>query len=263
MAKVEPDIVQVEDDDEMPQIEAKTEVAEKKPVKIPPASICKLFSKMDTLEVIVLLVGCLGAIGNGLSQPLLCIVFGDLIDGMGSSSGGMATMSPAQMTAMMDGMMSQMEELCITMMLVGVGATFAAFLQGACFKIFAEKQAFKFRVLYFDSVLHQDVGWFDTKEVAALPAEINDDLEKIQDAFGDKFGNGVMAAAAFLGGLRVCFRNGLADCFGDVLYSAIHGCRGRLDGQGRPGDPERVAELVCQSLCCRRGVPPCNENLSS
>ena len=83
MAKVEPDIVQVEDDDEMPQIEAKTEVAEKKPVKIPPASICKLFSKMDTLEVIVLLVGCLGAIGNGLSQPLLCIVFGDLIDGMG------------------------------------------------------------------------------------------------------------------------------------------------------------------------------------
>eukprot|EP00439_Symbiodinium_sp_Y106_P064608 s2683_g10.t1 len=208
MAKVEPDIVQVEDDDEMPQIEAKTEVAEKKPVKIPPASICKLFSKMDTLEVIVLLVGCLGAIGNGLSQPLLCIVFGDLIDGMGSSSGGMATMSPAQMTAMMDGMMSQMEELCITMMLVGVGATFAAFLQGACFKIFAEKQAFKFRVLYFDSVLHQDVGWFDTKEVAALPAEINDDLEKIQDAFGDKFGNGVMAAAAFLGGFGCAFGMG-------------------------------------------------------
>ena len=42
------------------------------------------------------------------------------------------------------------------MMLVGVAATIAAFLQGAAFKIFAEKQAFKFRVLYFDSVLHQD-----------------------------------------------------------------------------------------------------------
>ncbi|CAE7262744.1 ABCB5, partial [Symbiodinium sp. KB8] len=88
-----------------------------------------------------------------------CIVFGDLIDGMGGATGGMATMTPEQMTAMMDGMMSQMEELCITMMLVGVGATFAAFLQGAAFKIFSEKQAFKFRVLYFDSVLHQD--WFD------------------------------------------------------------------------------------------------------
>jgi len=209
MAKVEPEIPQIDDDDEMPQIEASAEAAaEKKSEKIPPASICKLFSKMDTLEVIVLLVGCLGAIGNGLSQPLLCIVFGDLIDGMGGASGGMATMTPEQMTMMMDGMMSQMEELCVTMMLVGVGATFAAFLQGAAFKIFAEKQAFKFRVLYFDSVLHQDVGWFDTKEVAALPAEINDDLEKIQDAFGDKFGNGVMAAAAFLGGFGCAFGMG-------------------------------------------------------
>ncbi|CAE7539788.1 ABCB1 [Symbiodinium natans] len=104
--------------------------------------------------------------------------------------------------------MSQMEELCVTMMLVGVAATVAAGLQGACFKIFAEKQAFKFRVLYFDSVLHQDVSWFDTREVAALPAEINDDLEKIQDAFGDKFGNGVMAASAFIGGFACAFGMG-------------------------------------------------------
>ena len=28
------------------------------------------------------------------------------------------------------------------------------------------------------------------QEVAALPSEINDDLDKIGDAFGDKFGNG-------------------------------------------------------------------------
>ena len=45
----------------------------------------------------------------------------------------------------------------------------------------------------------QDVSWFDLKEIAALPSEINDDLEKIQDAFGDKFGNGIMAFSAFVG----------------------------------------------------------------
>ena len=39
-------------------------------------------------------------------------------------------------------------------------------------------------------MLHQDVGWFDTREVSALSAEIQDDLSKIQDAFSDKFGNG-------------------------------------------------------------------------
>lgn len=196
-------------DDEMVQVEAKVETEEVQTKnKIPAASLCKLFSMMDFVEVVVLLVGCLGAIGNGLSQPLLCIVFGDLIDGMGEATGGAESFTPEQMLGAMDGMMSQMEELCITMMLVGVGATFAAFLQGACFKIFAEKQAFKYRVLYFDTVLHQDVSWFDTKEVAALPAEINDDLEKIQDAFGDKFGNGMMAISAFLGGFGCAFGMG-------------------------------------------------------
>ncbi|CAE7810872.1 ABCB1, partial [Symbiodinium necroappetens] len=193
----------------MVQVEAKVETEEVQTKnKIPAASLCKLFSMMDFVEVVVLLVGCLGAIGNGLSQPLLCIVFGDLIDGMGEATGGAESFTPEQMLGAMDGMMSQMEELCITMMLVGVGATFAAFLQGACFKIFAEKQAFKYRVLYFDTVLHQDVSWFDTKEVAALPAEINDDLEKIQDAFGDKFGNGMMAISAFLGGFGCAFGMG-------------------------------------------------------
>ena len=40
----------------------------------------------------------------------------------------------------MNEMMSKMEELCLVMCLVGVGATFAATLQGACFKIFSELQ---------------------------------------------------------------------------------------------------------------------------
>jgi len=35
-------------------------------------------------EVVILIVGIIGGIGNGISQPLLCIVFGDLIDSMGS-----------------------------------------------------------------------------------------------------------------------------------------------------------------------------------
>ena len=56
-----------------------------------------------------------------------------------------------------------------------------------------------------DHGLRQDVSWFDLKEIAALPSEINDDLEKIQDAFGDKFGNGIMAFSAFVGGFACAF----------------------------------------------------------
>eukprot|EP00434_Breviolum_minutum_P006015 symbB.v1.2.005301.t1/scaffold283.1/size308953/2 len=211
------DVVAVAEDfdDEMPIVEVKKDLVEEPKTKNRPpmASICKLFSMMDAKEVVILIVGIIGGIGNGISQPLLCIVFGDLIDSMGISMSGNAAFS-ANMTSeamaqleqqAMDSMMSKMEELCLIMALVGVGNIVAASLQGACFKIFSELQARKFRIEYFDIVLHQDVTWFDLKEVAALPAEINDDLEKIADAFGDKFGNGIMALSAFLGGFACAF----------------------------------------------------------
>lgn len=214
-------IAKVEADDDMPMVELKQEVSEEPKKRPPMASFCKLFSMMDCKEAAILIIGILGAIGNGISQPLLCIVFGDLIDSMGISMTG-ATFAAENMTAdamatieqqvsesqAMDQMMSKMEELCLIMALVGVANIVASSLQGACFKIFSELQATKFRILYFDIVLHQDVSWFDLQEVAALPAEINDDLEKIQDAFGDKFGNGIMAFSAFLGGFGCAFGMG-------------------------------------------------------
>ncbi|CAE7217756.1 ABCB1 [Symbiodinium natans] len=173
--------------------------------KIPSASLCKLFSMIEAVDAVVLFFGVIGAAGNGLAQPLMCIVFGDLIDGMGSNAVGL---SPEMLAAGMETMMTKMQELSITMCLVGLGSFVGASLQGSCFKIFAERQALKYRSLYFDAVLHQDVGWFDKKEIAALPAEINDDLEKIQDAFGDKFGNGIMSLAAFFGGFGCAFGMG-------------------------------------------------------
>ena len=48
----------------------------------------------------------------------------------------------------------KMEELCLIMCLVGLGATFAATLQGACFKIFSELQAFKWLVKGFSATGH-------------------------------------------------------------------------------------------------------------
>ena len=159
-------------------------------MKKPMASIYKLFSMMDAMDVLVLIIGLVGAIANGVCQPLSCIIFGDLINSLGLGA---------------DGMMREMERLCIIMALMGVGNIVAATLQGWMFKVFSEKQTRKFRIQYFDLVLHQDVGWFDLKELAALPSEINDDLDKIADAFGDKFGNGVMALSAFLGGFGCAF----------------------------------------------------------
>lgn len=203
----------VSEKSEKSEVLAKVSQVHEKPLKGPPiASICKLFSLVDFKESLILLLGLLGAIGNGVTQPVVLVVFGDLIDGMGSSSVPVelpANVTPEQMALLMDdamdGMMSEMERLCIIMCLIGVANTVAATLQGACFKIFSDMQTKKYRVLYFKSVLFQDVSWLDLKEVAALPSEVNDDLEKIGDALGDKLGNGIMSFSAFVGGFGCAF----------------------------------------------------------
>eukprot|EP00913_Durusdinium_trenchii_P022020 g20692.t1 len=71
------------------------------------ASFCKLFSMMDAVDALVLLIGVIGAVGNGISQPLMCIVFGDLIDGMGMSTpGDFSGLTAEQTAALMDQAMS-------------------------------------------------------------------------------------------------------------------------------------------------------------
>ncbi|OLQ10644.1 Multidrug resistance protein 1 [Symbiodinium microadriaticum] len=180
--------VALEDEEAPPMAEEETaEPVKAKPTK---ASLCKLFSQMDAVEALVLVVGTLCAMAHGVAQPLLIVIFGDLIDALGGSP---------------EEVQRETERLSLTMCAVGGGALVAATLQGACFKIFSDSQTMKFRIMYFQDILHQDVGWFDTKEVSALSAEIQDDLSKIQDAFGDKFGNGVMALSAFLGGFACAF----------------------------------------------------------
>ncbi|RYR36300.1 hypothetical protein Ahy_A10g051289 isoform A [Arachis hypogaea] len=44
----------------------------------------KLFSFADRLDVILMIVGTLSAIGNGMSQPLMTLIFGKLINTFGS-----------------------------------------------------------------------------------------------------------------------------------------------------------------------------------
>ena len=44
----------------------------------------KLFSFADRLDVPLMIVGSLCAVGNGLSQPLMTVIFGKLINAFGS-----------------------------------------------------------------------------------------------------------------------------------------------------------------------------------
>jgi ABC-type multidrug transport system fused ATPase/permease subunit len=61
------------------------------------------------------------------------------------------------------------------------------------------------RIAYFDSMLHKDISWYDTHEPASLATEISDDVEKVSECFGDKFGSAVMGFGGFVAGFIFAF----------------------------------------------------------
>lgn len=45
----------------------------------------KLFCFADSLDVVLMVIGTIGALGNGMGMPLLSMLFGDLIDSFGKA----------------------------------------------------------------------------------------------------------------------------------------------------------------------------------
>lgn len=45
-----------------------------------------IFRYADRLDVLLMVVGSLGAVGNGVSEPLISVLFGDVINSFGQST---------------------------------------------------------------------------------------------------------------------------------------------------------------------------------
>jgi ABC-type multidrug transport system fused ATPase/permease subunit len=58
----------------------------------------------------------------------------------------------------------------------------------ACFSLTAQRQALRIRRLFFRALVSQDMTWFDQQNSGALAVRISEDIPKIQEAIGDKFG---------------------------------------------------------------------------
>jgi ATP-binding cassette subfamily B (MDR/TAP) protein 1 len=49
-------------------------------------SFTGMFRYADGTDLLLMLVGTLAALGNGVSQPLMTVIFGDLIDAFGAAT---------------------------------------------------------------------------------------------------------------------------------------------------------------------------------
>ncbi|KAI4349803.1 hypothetical protein L6164_010357 [Bauhinia variegata] len=156
----------------------------------------KLFTFADSIDFLLMFVGTVGAIGNGLGLPLMTLLFGQMIDSFGTNQRN-------------SHVVHEVSKVCLKFVYLGVGSGVAAFLQVTGWMVTGERQAARIRGLYLKTILRQDVAFFDKEtNTGEVVGRMSGDTVLIQDAMGEKVGKFLQLISTFFGGFIVAFVKG-------------------------------------------------------
>ncbi|KAJ1687409.1 hypothetical protein LUZ63_018799 [Rhynchospora breviuscula] len=158
-------------------------------------SMFKLFKFADSYDMALMVVGTIAALANGISQPMMTIIFGQTVDAFGGATS--------------NDVLDRVNKTVLNFVYLGIGTGIAASLQVACWTMTGERQATRIRAMYLKALLRQDIAYFD-KELTTgkVVGRISADTVLIQDALGEKAGKFVQLVATFIGGFVVAFVKG-------------------------------------------------------
>ncbi|CAO1947845.1 unnamed protein product [Urochloa humidicola] len=175
-------------------------------------SFVGLFQHADGKDVVLMVVGTVAALGNGLTQPLMTVIFGQLINAFGGAT--------------TESILDRVIKVVLNFVYLGIGTGVAAFLQVSCWTMTGERQATRIRSLYLKSVLKQDIAFFDVElTTGQVVSRMSGDTVIVQDAIGEKVGKFLQLTSNFIGGFVVAFVKGwllslvLLSCIPPVVFA--------------------------------------------
>ncbi|EES06419.2 putative multidrug resistance protein [Sorghum bicolor] len=156
-----------------------------------------VFKHADAVDVALMVVGLVGAIGDGMSTPVMLAITSRVFDDAGSGPDHLQQFVP------------KMNENVRYTLYLAAAHGITAFLEGYCWTRTAERQAKRMRLRYLRAVLRQDVEYFDLKTGGSTSSEVitsvsNDSLA-VQDVLSEKLPNFLTNVAAFVASYAVAF----------------------------------------------------------
>ncbi|PIA36654.1 hypothetical protein AQUCO_03300102v1 [Aquilegia coerulea] len=156
----------------------------------------KLFSFADSWDILLMVVGTIASVVNGISMPVMTLLLGDLTDAFGQN-------------ANTDDTLRVVSKVALKFVILGIVAGIASFFEMACWMITGERQASRIRNLYLKTILRQDVAFFDKEtNTGEVVGRMSGDTVLIQDAMGEKVGKFIQLFATFIGGYVIAFIKG-------------------------------------------------------
>jgi ATP-binding cassette subfamily B (MDR/TAP) protein 1 len=154
------------------------------------ATLAETFIYADSYDYFLMFCGTLGGLITGASIPIFNVLFGQILDKLntnpGSFSGGI-------------------NFLCIEFCIVAGANLFTGFAQVYCWSATGERQTQRFRERYVNSVLSQEISWFDICNASELSTKLAEMIGKVQDGMGRKIGDLIQYCMQFVAAMGVAF----------------------------------------------------------
>ncbi|KAH1038577.1 hypothetical protein J1N35_040320 [Gossypium stocksii] len=169
---------------------------EKEKLKKINGSIRSIFMHADDVDMWLMTLGFIGAVGDGFCTPLVLLVTSKLMNNLGDSSAFTADM-----------FIHNINKNSMALLYLACGSWVACFLEGFCWSRTGERQATRMRAGYLKAILRQDVGYFDlhVTSTAEVITSVSNDSLVIQDVLSEKVPNFLMNVAIFVGCYMVAF----------------------------------------------------------
>ena len=136
----------------------------------------------------------------GAAMPAFCIVFGELVDDMGSMNPGSGN--------------NPMKENTVMMLYVAIAAFVSSAFYISGFSVFSESIQFKLKIEYLKACLMKDAAFYDVQNPNEMASKINKEASAVRRGCSEKIGNVNMSTWMFILGFVAAFYFGW-------LYSLI------------------------------------------
>nr|XP_033786800.1 ATP-binding cassette sub-family B member 5 isoform X2 [Geotrypetes seraphini] len=177
----------------------------KKAEKSSVVSSIQIFRYADGMDIFLMIIGTIGALGNGSCLPIMMLVFGDMSDNFICNISSSTHSSNCTQFKPFD---EQMTEFALYYTGIGVAVLIFGYAQVSLWVLTAARQTRKIRKAFFHSVLNQEISWFDVNKPGELNTRIIEDINKINDGIGDKIGHLFQNISTFVAGIIIGFIKG-------------------------------------------------------
>jgi len=159
-------------------------------------SFLSLFRFAKKIDILLMILGTIGAACDGASLPIFALFFGDVPNQFGpQNQSGQAIVDSAS-------------SLGLKFLYVGIGSFIAAYIGFACWLTVGERQGIEIRKRYFKSLLQQEIAFYDSINPNELSTKISEECFNIQQGIGEKVSTFVNSVSTLITGLVIGYIKG-------------------------------------------------------